>query len=130
MYRELKDTLALGEKLNKNNTDLEFVTNISYEISGDAVNTVVDYKNPTANTTSRVTKQLELATPTSAGLLSMLDKQKIDSTHINFLGIYDTKSEFETLHPTGVAGDYAYVKDILNTPTEDEEIVTDIYIAT
>lgn len=68
---------ALDKKLDKTNADISITKDVSIETNGDNVYIDVDYKNLNSGAESQNQRQLQLATDTQAGLMSMGDYAQI-----------------------------------------------------
>lgn len=68
---------ALNKKLDKTNVDISMAKDVSIETNGDNVYIDVDYRNLNSGAESQNQRQLQLATDTQAGLMSMGDYAQI-----------------------------------------------------
>lgn len=68
---------ALNKKLDKTNADISMAKDVSIETNGDNVYIDVDYRNLNSGAESQNQRQLQLATDTQAGLMSMGDYAQI-----------------------------------------------------
>lgn len=68
---------ALDKKLDKTNADISMTKDVSIETNGDNVYIDVDYRNLNSGAESQNQRQLQLATDTQAGLMSMGDYAQI-----------------------------------------------------